>query len=62
MSAELLAQMMCLGIDPVYVLAGKRSAPPLQPRAAALLENFMRAGEEGKRAIESTAAVFVARD
>lgn len=61
MSAELLAQMMGVGVDPMYVLSGKRSAPPLQPRAAALLDNYMSADEEGKRAIESTAAVLVAK-
>ena len=56
--AQILASMDAHGIDVLYVLTGRRSAPiesTLDRRGQALVDNYINSPEEGKRVIESTA-------
>lgn len=60
LSAELLAQMVKIGVDAMYVLLGARYAhdaptAAIDQREAALLANWRAASEEGKKSIEVAA-------
>ena len=62
-TADLLALLIPLGVDALYVLTGQRTgeasaAPPspaLSRRAQALVDNYEAADEAGKRYIERAA-------
>lgn len=55
---SLLALNAVFEARPTWVLTGAERPPPLDGRAAVLLDNYRRAGESGQRAIESTAAAL----
>lgn len=59
-SAELIAKLVSIGADVLYILTGSRSAPvapALSPRQRALLDNYEHTSEEGKKIIEGTASL-----
>lgn len=60
---DVLVALLQRGFDIPYLLSGSRSfepPPPLTSREAVLLDNYRRAGDTGRRTIESTAAAFAA--
>ncbi len=56
---EFLAAIAAAGADVQYILTGNRTLPPptepLNPRVAALLDNYQHTDEQGKNIIEATA-------
>lgn len=61
---DVLAGWADLGIEPFYVLTGRRFddvpaiASVLSPREEALLDNYRHSGEEGKKALEVSASAL----
>lgn len=58
MGTEVLAAFGSVGADVLYILTGQRSGGqtvPVNPRQAALLDNFEHLSEEDKNALERTA-------
>lgn len=60
--AAYLAAIAAAGADVLYILTGQRSGSasvaPLNPRQAALLDNFEHLSEDDKRALERTASAL----
>lgn len=58
--SDKLAVLAGLGFDVLYVLTGQRSRldTAINPREAALLDNYRHSNEQGKKAVETTASAF----